>query len=72
MQPTCRLKQMREVTSSSNYASVITLSGTGSTDADGTISSYAWTQASGPNTAVFSNAAAATTDFTGFIAAPMW
>jgi hypothetical protein len=41
-----------------------TLSGTG-TDGDGTIASYAWSQVSGPSTAQFAAATAATTAVTG-------
>jgi len=41
----------------------VTLSGTGSSDSDGTIVAYQWTQQSGPSVAL-SNAAAATTTFT--------
>ncbi|MFP4305702.1 MAG: PKD domain-containing protein [Desulfococcaceae bacterium] len=43
--------------------SSVTLSGTGSSDSDGTIVAYQWTQESGPSVAL-SNAAAATTTFT--------
>ena len=43
------------------------LSGSG-TDADGTISSYSWTQASGPNTAVFNNNSIAAPTVSGLVA----
>jgi hypothetical protein len=45
----------------------VTLTGSGS-DSDGTISAYAWTQVSGPNTATFTAASSATTNATGLIA----
>jgi hypothetical protein len=45
-------------------ASSVTLDGTSST---GTITSYAWTQISGPNTAVITTASAVTTTVTGLI-----
>src|SRR5450755_1273430 len=45
-------------------ASGVTLSGIGST---GSITSYAWTQVSGPNTAVITSPAAVTTTVTGLI-----
>lgn len=48
-------------------SSTATLSGS-ATDTDGTISSYSWTQPSGPNTAVFSNANSASTGISGLIA----
>ncbi len=41
--------------------STISLNGTGSTDADGTINSYAWTKISGPASSTIVNANAATT-----------
>lgn len=44
-----------------------TLSGSG-TDPDGTIIGYAWTQVSGPNTAIFSNITAAVPTVSGLIA----
>ncbi|MEI9913340.1 MAG: T9SS type A sorting domain-containing protein [Bacteroidota bacterium] len=43
-----------------------TLAGSG-TDADGTISSYAWTRVSGPTTFTFGSAGAATTALTGLV-----
>ncbi len=42
---------------------IVTLDGTGSTDADGSIASYRWTQVSGPNVAL-SNGTIATPNFT--------
>ena len=45
-----------------------TLTGSGS-DADGTISSYAWTQSSGPLTATISNPTGSTTNISNLIAA---
>ena len=42
-------------------ANSVTLNGTASSDADGTISSYAWSKISGPTSYGFVNAAAATT-----------
>lgn len=44
-----------------------TLSGSTSTDADGTVAAYAWQQLSGPNTGTFSNAAVANPTFSGLI-----
>jgi parallel beta-helix repeat protein len=44
-----------------------TLNGTASTDADGTIASYQWAQASGPNTATIANANQATTGVSGLV-----
>jgi len=43
------------------------LNGSNSKDPDGTISKYAWTQASGPGTALFGNASAATTAVSGLV-----
>jgi hypothetical protein len=43
------------------------LNGSGSKDPDGTISKYAWSQASGPGTATFGNAGAATTAVNGLV-----
>jgi ribosomal protein L14 len=43
-----------------------TLTGSG-TDADGTISSYAWTRVSGPTTFTFGSSGAATTTLTGLV-----
>ncbi|SHJ59555.1 Por secretion system C-terminal sorting domain-containing protein [Hymenobacter daecheongensis DSM 21074] len=47
--------------------STTTLSGAG-TDADGTISAYAWSQVSGPNTAAFSSVSVAAPVLTGLVA----
>jgi len=47
--------------------STVTLTGT-ATDASGTISSYLWTQVSGPNTSSITNATSVTTTVTGLIA----
>jgi len=44
------------------------LAGSGSYDQDGTITSYAWSQVSGPNTAAISNTASANTNVSGMIA----
>ena len=44
---------------------IANLSGTASTDPDGTISSYAWSQVSGPVTATIANPASATTGLSG-------
>jgi endoglucanase len=46
--------------------STVSLTGSGS-DADGTISSYAWTQVSGPNTATIATPSAATTNVSGLV-----
>jgi hypothetical protein len=46
--------------------STVTLSGS-ATDANGTISSYAWTKVSGPNNPTFSNAASATAIVSGLV-----
>lgn len=46
---------------------VVTLTGQASTDSDGTITAYAWSQISGPNTAVIDSPAAATTQIEGLI-----
>ncbi len=43
------------------------LSGTSSSDPDGSISAYLWSQVSGPNTATITTATASTTDVTGLI-----
>ncbi|NER19155.1 beta strand repeat-containing protein, partial [Spongiivirga citrea] len=43
------------------------LDGTGSSDPDGSITAYAWTQVSGPNTATISNSSSASTNITGAI-----
>ena len=48
--------------------STATLDGAGSTDADGTISAYKWTEVSGPGTAVFSQATAAKTSVSNLVA----
>src|SRR5579871_4359058 len=45
----------------------VTLTGT-ATDATGTISSYAWTEVSGPNTATIATASAIKTNITGLVA----
>ena len=45
--------------------SVATLNGSGSTDPDGTISSYAWSQVSGPATATISTSTAVSTGLSG-------
>lgn len=42
-----------------------TLNGSGSTDIDGTISTYAWSQVSGPNTATFSSTSVASPSLSG-------
>ncbi|HVM87014.1 MAG TPA: PKD domain-containing protein [Puia sp.] len=47
--------------------SSVTLTGT-ATDATGTISSYQWTEVSGPNTATFSNATSVSTTVSGLVA----
>ena len=47
--------------------STATLNGTGSSDADGTIASYQWTQVSGPNTATIGNAAQASASLSGLV-----
>jgi len=47
-------------------ASSTTLNGTG-TDSDGTVSSYKWTQVSGPNTGIFNNASQAKPTISGLI-----
>ncbi len=44
-----------------------TLDGSSSTDADGTITAYSWTQVSGPNTAGATGASTATISLTGLI-----
>jgi hypothetical protein len=49
-------------------ASSVTLNGTGSTDADGTITGYSWTQVSGPSASAITSPSAATTTVTGLIA----
>ncbi|MDF7814857.1 malectin domain-containing carbohydrate-binding protein [Hymenobacter sp. YC55] len=49
--------------------STVILTGSG-TDSDGTIASYAWTQVSGPNTAIFSSKTAAVPTVSGLIAGP--
>ncbi|GGF11009.1 hypothetical protein GCM10011383_22770 [Hymenobacter cavernae] len=46
----------------------VTLSGAASTDADGTINSYLWSQVSGPSTASFSSASAAAPVVSGLVA----
>lgn len=48
--------------------STTTLDGSGSSDPDGTISSYQWSQVSGPNTATFSAATAKSTAVNNLIA----
>jgi predicted esterase len=48
--------------------SSVTLNGSGSTDSDGTITSYSWTQVSGPSAAAITAASSATTTATGLIA----
>jgi len=45
----------------------VNLDGSNSKDPDGTISIYAWTQVSGPGTATFGNAGAATTSLNGLV-----
>ena len=45
-----------------------TLSGSGSTDADGTIISYNWIQVSGPSTATIEDASSESTDVSGMVA----
>jgi Secretion system C-terminal sorting domain/PKD domain len=45
-----------------------TLDGTGSTDPDGTITSYNWTQVNGPSTAVITGAGTATPAISGLVA----
>ena len=45
-----------------------TLDGTASSDADGTITAYSWTQVSGPNTAGSTGATTSTISLTGLIA----
>ncbi|RYZ48867.1 MAG: hypothetical protein EOP49_17570, partial [Sphingobacteriales bacterium] len=47
--------------------STTSLNGTQSTDADGTIQSYQWTQVSGPYTATITNDAQATTNVSGLV-----
>ncbi|WP_158559118.1 PKD domain-containing protein [Deminuibacter soli] len=48
--------------------STASLDGSGSSDPDGSIASYAWSQVSGPNTAKFSTATASKTNVTGLAA----
>jgi pimeloyl-ACP methyl ester carboxylesterase/regulation of enolase protein 1 (concanavalin A-like superfamily) len=48
-------------------ASTATLNGTGSTDADGTISAYAWSKISGPTQYSIANAGAATTGISNLV-----
>jgi hypothetical protein len=48
-------------------ANSVNLNGSGSTDADGNIASYAWTHIGGPTTFVIGNANAATTVLSGLI-----
>lgn len=45
----------------------VTLSGTTSTDADGTITGYFWTRVSGPNTPTITTTSASSTSITGLI-----
>ena len=45
--------------------STASISGSASTDADGTIASYAWSQSSGPSTATIASASSATTNVSG-------
>lgn len=45
-----------------------TLNGTGSTDADGTITTYAWVKLSGPSTYTITSASSASTTATGLVA----
>jgi hypothetical protein len=45
----------------------VTVNGSGSTDADGTISTYAWTKISGPSTFTITSPSAASTTITGLI-----
>lgn len=47
--------------------SSVTLNGANSSDPDGSIASYKWSQVSGPNTATFSNASASSTTASGLI-----
>jgi hypothetical protein len=47
--------------------SSVTVNGNGSTDADGTISSYAWTKISGPATFTITNASNVSTSITGLV-----
>ena len=48
--------------------SSVTLNGANSSDADGNIASYKWSQVSGPNTATFSNSSASQTTASGLVA----
>ncbi|WP_324672205.1 N,N-dimethylformamidase beta subunit family domain-containing protein [Hymenobacter sp. GOD-10R] len=48
--------------------SSVTLNGTASTDPDGTIATYLWSQASGPNNASFSSTSAPTPTVSGLVA----
>ncbi|MGC4034414.1 MAG: PKD domain-containing protein [Chitinophagaceae bacterium] len=47
--------------------STVTLNGTGSSDADGTIASYAWTKASGPTSGTITSVTSGTTTVTGLV-----
>lgn len=54
-------------TSYQSSAASFTLNGSGSSDPDGSIQSYAWRQISGPNTSVLASAASASTSVTQFV-----
>src|SRR4029078_9103917 len=47
--------------------STASLTGTASSDPDGTISSYAWTQVSGPNTSTLASPAGSATGISGLV-----
>lgn len=47
---------------------LISLNGSSSSDSDGTITAYRWTQVSGPSTAVFSNPNSVATNVSSFVA----
>lgn len=61
--PTVNLGTNRNITLPTN---TITISGT-ATDADGTISSYRWSQVSGPNTATITNGSSANATFSNLV-----
>ena len=63
--PTAVITGLASITLPTNS---VNYSGTGSTDANGTIAGYAWAQNSGPNTAGISAPTASATNFTGLIA----